>query len=94
MTVLLITPLALAASVARGYLAAVGVMFAAVFTAQIIAVLGYGQYFPYSVPALYSGIAGPDQPALGALGYLLVVAVGVAGVIATTAWWRNADQSQ
>jgi ABC-2 type transport system permease protein len=63
-------------------------------TFPTIAVLGYGQYFPYSVPALYSGIAGPDQPALGALGYLLVVAVGVAGVIATTAWWRNADQSQ
>lgn len=94
MTVALITPLALAASVARGYLAAVGVMFAAVFTAQIVAVLGYGQYFPYSVPALYSGIAGADQPAPGVLGYLLVIAVGVAGVIATTAWWRNADQSR
>jgi ABC-2 type transport system permease protein len=53
-----------------------------------------GQYFPYSVPALYSGIAGADQPTPGVLGYMLVAAVGMAGVIATAAWWRNADQSR
>ena len=93
MTVLLITPFALAASAGRGYLAAVGVMFGTVFTAQIIALLGYGAYFPWSVPALYASIAGADQPAPGLLGYLLVVAVGTAGVFATAAWWRNADQT-
>jgi ABC-2 type transport system permease protein len=94
MTVLLIAPFALAASVGRGYLAAVGVMFATVFTAQIIATLGYGQYFPWSVPALYSGIAGAGKPTTGPLGYLLVFAVGVAGIAATVAWWRDADQSR
>jgi ABC-2 type transport system permease protein len=94
MTALLIAPFALAASVGRGYLAAVGVMFATVFTAQVIALLGYGPYFPWSVPALYSGVAGPDQPTPGLLGYLLVVAAGAAGVIATAAWWRNADHSR
>ena len=94
MAVLLVAPFALAASAGRGYLAAVAVMVATVFTAQIIALLGYGPYFPWSVPALYSGVAGADQPAPGLLGYLLVVAVGTAGVFATAAWWRNADQSR
>jgi ABC-2 type transport system permease protein len=92
MTVALIAPFALAASIGRGYLSAVGTIFAAVFVAQVVALLGYGQYFPWSVPALYSGLAGPDRPAPGPVGYLLVVAVGVAGISATVAWWRTADQ--
>jgi ABC-2 type transport system permease protein len=53
MTVLLIAPFALVASAGRGYLAAVGAIFAAVFVAQVVVLLGYGQYFPWSVPALY-----------------------------------------
>ncbi len=92
MTVLLITPLALAASAGRGYLAAIGVMFATVFVSQVVATLGYGRYFPWSVPALYSGVAGSDQPAL--VGYLLVAVVGAAGAVGTAMWWRNADQSR
>ena len=94
MTVLLIVPFGLVASVGRGYLAAVGAIFAAVFVAQVVALLGYGQYFPWSVPALYSGIAGPDEQTPGSLGYLLVIAVGVAGTAATVLWWRTADQNR
>jgi ABC-2 type transport system permease protein len=93
MVVAVTTPFALAASAGRGYLAAIGVMFATVFVAQIVATLGYGQNFPWSVPAIYSGVAGPDKPAPGAVGYLLVIAVGVAGAVATGVWWRTADQS-
>ncbi len=93
MTVLLVAPFALAASVGRGYLAAVGVMFGTVFVSQVIATLGYGQYFPWSVPAIFSGVGGPDQPAPGPIGYLSVIAVGAAGVAATGAWWRTADQT-
>jgi ABC-2 type transport system permease protein len=93
MTVLLVAPFALAATMGRGYLAAVGVMFATVFVTQIVTLLGYGGYFPWSVPALYSGVAGPDKPGPGPVGYVLVVGVGLAGTIATAAWWRTADQS-
>ena len=94
LVVLVVVPLALAASAGRGYLAAVGVMFVMTFLAQIIAVLGYGQYFPWSVPALYAGVAGADQPPPGPVGYVLVVAVGVAGAVGTAAWWRGADHSR
>jgi ABC-2 type transport system permease protein len=92
MTVALVTPLGLAASAGRGYLAAVGVLFGVVFSAQIVAVLGYGGYFPWSVPALYSGLAGPDKPLPGPVGYVLVGVVGIAGTVGTGYWWRTADQ--
>lgn len=93
MTMLLTTPVALAACLGRGYLPGVGAMIAAVFCAQIVAALGYGQYFPWSVPALTSGLAGPGQPAPGAWGIALVIATGVAGVAGTAWWWRQADHA-
>jgi ABC-2 type transport system permease protein len=94
LTVLLTTPVAFAACAGRGYLPGVGAMIAAVFCAQIIAALGYGQYFPWSVPALFSGLAGPDQPSLDALGVALVVLVGAAGAVGTAVWWRQADHDR
>ncbi|WP_330275917.1 ABC transporter permease [Lentzea sp. NBC_00516] len=94
MTVLLTTPVALASSAGRGYLPGVGVLMAAIFSAQVVAALGYGQYFPWSVPALFSGLAGPDAGSPGWLGVALVVLVGAAGVVATALWWRNADQDR
>lgn len=94
MTWLLVSVLAWAASAGRGYLAAVGVMFVTVFAAQIVAALGYGHLFPWSVPGIYSGLAGPGKQAVGWLGFTLVGLVGVAGIAATLWWWRDADQSR
>jgi ABC-2 type transport system permease protein len=93
MTIALVAPFALLASVARGYLAPVGGIVLATFLGQIIAALGYGAYFPWAVPALYAGIAGvATRP--GPVGYLLVALVGLAAVLGTGSWWRRADQTQ
>jgi ABC-2 type transport system permease protein len=93
MTIALVAPFALLASVARGYLAPVGGILLATFLGQIIAALGYGAYFPWAVPALYAGIEGVrTRP--GTVGYLLVVLVGLAAVLATGSWWRHADQAR
>jgi ABC-2 type transport system permease protein len=94
MTWLLVSVLALAASAGRGYLAAFGVMFVLLFLAQIIAALGYGHVFPWSVPGVFSGLSGVDRPAVGWVGFVLVAVVGVAGIAATMLWWRNADQNR
>jgi ABC-2 type transport system permease protein len=94
MTVALAAVFAVAASIGRGYLAAVGVMFLTVFTAQIVAALGYGHLFPWSVPATYSGVAGPEQPAAGPIGYTLVALVWIGSVATTVTWWHSADQSR
>ncbi|HZD38755.1 MAG TPA: ABC transporter permease [Actinomycetes bacterium] len=93
LTVLLVSPLAFAASAGRGYLPAIGVMFLMVFLAQVVAAAGWGAYFPWSVPALYSGIAGPEVRDLGGVSYVLVGLAGVAGVLGTFAWWRTADHT-
>lgn len=84
----------LATSLGRGFLAGVGTMIAMMFLAQIVAALGYGHYFPWSVPAVFSGIAGPDQTPPGPLGFTLVAVVGMSCVLATVAWWRYADQDR
>jgi ABC-2 type transport system permease protein len=91
LTILLVPVLGFAASVGRGYLPAVATLLVTTFLAQIIAAIGYGEYFPFSVPALYSGVPGPARPVPGAFGALLVLAVGVAAVAGTIHWWNHAD---
>jgi ABC-2 type transport system permease protein len=92
MAILLAWTFALVASLARGYLPAVGAMFLAAFAAQIVAALGYGRFFPWSVPSLYSGVAGQEQETVGPLGIALVILVGALTALGTAWWWRNADQ--
>lgn len=94
MTIGLTTVLALAASIGRGYLAAVGTLIVTVFLAQIIAALGYGQYFPWSVPALLSGVAGPEASSLTVISFVSVAVAVVAATTGTVIWINRADQSR
>ena len=58
---------------------------------QIIAAIGYGEYFPWSVPALFSGVSG--EGVVLNFGSVLVVAVtGLVGFLSTLTWWLFADQ--
>jgi ABC-2 type transport system permease protein len=93
LTTAVTTTFGLAASVGRGYLPGVGALFAAVFTAQIVAALGYGPWYPYSVPALYAGIAGSEQPGPGPFGFASVAVLAIASVAATVSWWHRADHN-
>jgi ABC-2 type transport system permease protein len=94
MTIALVAPFAFAASAGRGYLTAVGLVLLMVFASQIIILIGYGAYFPWSVPGLYSGAAGPGQPPLGPVSFVLVALAGAAGIAGTAAWWQYADHDQ
>jgi ABC-2 type transport system permease protein len=91
MTIALVTPCAWVASAGRGYLPAVGALVLALVLAQIVAATGWGAYFPWSVPALGSGVAGPDAAPLSSGSYMLVGLVGLAGIAGTLAWWQWAD---
>lgn len=93
LTITLAATYGLAASVGRGYLPAVAVLFVTLLAAQVIAALGYGTWFPWSVPSLLSGIAGPQQRP-GAPGILGVILVGLAATLITEQWWKRADQTQ
>ena len=92
LTVLLCIPFALVASVTRGYLPAVGCIFLVLILGQVISQLGYGQYFPWTIPMMYSGAAealtGKAATPLGFISYFLVVLVGVISLMMTGAWWQ------
>ncbi|NIP83100.1 MAG: ABC transporter permease subunit [Gemmatimonadetes bacterium] len=91
LTIALLPPIALAASAGRGYMAPLGLALLLLFLAQVVAATGWGEWFPWAVPALLAGLAGPDAAALGPWSFALVAAVAVAGTAATVAWWRLAD---
>ncbi|MFE7629882.1 ABC transporter permease [Kocuria sp. NPDC057446] len=83
----------LAASVGRGYLPAVAVLFLTVLVAQVLAAVGHGAWFPWAVPALLAGTAGPGTADAGAAGVPGVVLVALGSAAATAAWWERADHS-
>jgi ABC-type transport system involved in multi-copper enzyme maturation permease subunit len=85
---------ALAASAGRGYLPPLGWAFLTLALAQVAAVMGWGDWFPWSVPMLFSGMAGPPAELLGPHSYVLLALTFVAGVVSTVIWWRSADQSR
>jgi ABC-2 type transport system permease protein len=94
MTLLLMTPVAFIGSLGRGYLPPLGWAVLSIFFSQIIAAVGWGDWFPWSVPALYSGVVGPRSEQLGMHSYILVIVTGIIGLAATFWWWRSADQTR
>ena len=93
-TLLLMTPVAFIASMGRGFLPPLGWAVLTIFFSQIIAATGWGDWFPWSVPALFSGVVGPRSEQLGTHSYVLVILAGLSGLLATFWWWRNADQTR
>jgi ABC-2 type transport system permease protein len=89
LNIVLATVIAWAASAGGGYMPAFGVMILEIALAQIIAVLGWGEYFPWSVPGLYA-----QGEALGVISYLIVLLAGLAGAALTFAWWELADHAR
>jgi ABC-2 type transport system permease protein len=97
LTVVLCLPFSLVASVTRGYLPALGCIFAVIILSQVFTQLGNGQFFPWTVPMLFSGAAealsGKAAEPLGAVSYILVGVVAAVSIVVTAFWWRNADQT-
>ena len=85
---------ALAASAGRGYLPPLGWALSTLVFAQIAVVLGWGDWFPWAVPALASGMAGLGAERIALHSYLVVFLVFVVGMAATFAWWQRADQAR
>src|SRR5699024_9147189 len=56
LTIALSTPVAFFASYGGGYMAPLGFVVFTLVLSQIIAAAGFGEYFPWSVAALYSGV--------------------------------------
>ena len=85
-------PFAFFASVGRGYLLPMGVVLLVLLLGNVVAVAGWGNYFPWAVPALYVERTGRVNLELAS--YLLVLITGLAGMVGTYLWWRWADQNR
>ena len=83
-------PFALLASVGRGYLLPIGMAVLTLMMANLMVVVGWGEYFPWAVPGLYAQGKSP----LTAISYWIVSLTGLAGMMATYFWWKVADQSR
>jgi ABC-2 type transport system permease protein len=94
LTIAMLPFVALLASIGRGFLPPFGWTMLTVVLAQIAAITGWGDWFPWAVPALFSGAAGPRADLLGVHSYVMVVLAGLLGLAATFYWWRSADQTR
>ncbi len=93
LTIVLSIPVAFFASYGQGFLPPMGYVIFTIVISQFAAAFGHGAYFPWAIPALYSGAAGPEQAQLGTVNFIIVFITGIIGLIVTLLWWRFADQS-
>jgi ABC-2 type transport system permease protein len=86
-------PVAFFASVGRGYLLPMGVVILILILGNMFVIAGYGNYFPWSVPGMYSQSIESQSAQLEPISYLIVILTGLAGMAGTFLWWKHADQS-
>lgn len=77
----------------KGYLSPIGFLVVIVMLAQFIPYLGWGHYFPWSIPGIYCGAAGEGlKNRLNEWSYLSLFFTGILGYLLTISWWKYADQ--
>lgn len=90
LTIAVVMPFALFASLGRGYLLSIGVAVLALMAANLVVVFGWGEYFPWAIPLLYA----QGKSSLPAVSFWIVFFTSLAGMIATYLWWKYADQNR
>jgi ABC-2 type transport system permease protein len=93
LTVLLFPVISFITCLSRGYLLPVGIAILILIATQFVflGIPGITPYFPWAIPGIYSGVAGPLSPKPGVISYLILGITSFLGVVATGAWWRYAD---
>jgi ABC-2 type transport system permease protein len=76
----------------KNYLIPLGMLVIVLILSQIIPIVGLGHYFPWSVPAIYSGAAGElIKNRLNAFSYISVAITAIIGYISTIYYWNTSD---
>jgi ABC-2 type transport system permease protein len=89
MSIILVLPFGFFASVGRGYLLPIGIAVLTMILGNLSITLGWGEYFPWAVPAMLFQDVRP-----GLISYALIILTGLAGVAGTYLWWKYADQNR
>jgi len=94
LNILLFTPVSLITCISRGYLLPVGFIILTMIVTQLVGVglTAISPYFPWTIPALISGVAGPGNPEANIFSWIILGATSLLGFAGTAAWWRYADQ--
>ena len=94
MTILIGVPIAFFAIWGKGYLAPLGFVALTLVFAQIIAAIGYGSYFPWSIPGLYSGAGGEYKKLLDNYSYAILILTCISGYLAAVVYLKTANQTK
>jgi ABC-2 type transport system permease protein len=92
LVILLGTPISFFALWGQGYLAPLGFVTLTLVFSQIIGAIGYGHYFPWALPGLYSGSAGVYKETIDGWSYFILATVTIAGFALSHFWWNKAEQ--
>jgi ABC-2 type transport system permease protein len=90
LAVVVVMPFAFFASAGRGYLLPIGMAVLTLMLTNVVAIAGWGEYFPWALPGLYA----QGKSTLSPISYGLVLLTGLAGIIGTYLWWKLADQNR
>jgi ABC-2 type transport system permease protein len=93
LTILLFPVISLITSVSKGYLLPVGITFLILMGTQFLfmGMPSLTPLFPWAIPGLFSGVAGPLAPKPGLLSLVILLFTSLAGIAGTIFWWRYAD---
>lgn len=94
LVILLGMPIAFFALWGKGYMAPLGFVALTLVFSQIIGATGYGSFFPWSVPGLYSGAGGEYKKMLNSFSYVSVFLASALGYLSTVLYWKLSDQSK
>ena len=90
LTIVVVMPFALFAGIGRGYLLPIGLAILTLMMANLVAIMGWGEYFPWGVPGLYA----QGKSSLAPISYWIVLLTSLVGMMATHLWWKYADQNR
>jgi ABC-2 type transport system permease protein len=85
-----VMPFAFFASIGRGYLLSIAMAVLSLMAANLVVVIGRGEFFPWAVPMLYA----QGKSSLTPISYWIVIFTSLSGMLATYLWWKYADQNR
>jgi ABC-2 type transport system permease protein len=91
---LLVPFVAWIATLGQGYLAPLGFTIFMLVLGMVLGATGWGKWFPWSIVPLFAGVAGPRVEALAPASLVIVLCAFAAGIMATIAQVRYADNNQ
>lgn len=92
MTILLCSPVAYFATYSRGLVLPLGFVIITLITAQFVAIMGLGAFFPWAIPGVYTVSETAEGMQLYTSSYVVLILTFLIGYAATVYRWRHADQ--